>query len=87
MQFLGKGKVLRNVEKLNVELRKVPRKSSQECRKTFQAPEKDTKVLVSQSNANAGKVFSALNICVRPEGSQPKLSVIFNWPRSQAFTN
>ena len=32
---------------------------------------------MSQSNANSGKRFCTLNICFRPEGGQPRESIIF----------
>ena len=35
------------------------------------------KVWVSQSNVNSGKRFCSLNICFRPEGGQPRVSIIF----------
>ena len=49
---------------------------SYECKKTYGAPEKD-KVWISQSNANSRKRFCTLNICFRPEGDQPRVSIIF----------
>ena len=32
---------------------------------------------MSQSNANSGKRFYTLIICFRPEGGQPRVSIIF----------
>ena len=46
-------------------------------KKTYEAPQKDLKVWVSQSNANSGKRLCSLNICLRPEGDQPRVSIIF----------
>lgn len=43
---------------------------------SFEAPEKDKKVWVSQSNANVGKRFWTLNICFRSEEGQPEISFI-----------
>ena len=42
-----------------------------------ESSETDKKVWVSQSNANSGKRFYTLNICFRPEGGQPRVSIIF----------
>ena len=46
---------------------------SYEYKKIYEAPQKDQKVWVSQSNANSGKRFCSLNICLRPEGDQPRV--------------
>ena len=50
---------------------------SYECRKTYESPDTDKKVWVSQSNANSGKRFCTLNICFRSEEGQPRVSIIF----------
>ena len=46
-------------------------------KKTYEAPQQDQKVWVSQSNANSGKRLCSLNIYFRPEGDQPRVSIIF----------
>ena len=50
---------------------------SYDCRKTWESPEADKKVWVSQSNPNSGKRFCTINICLRSEGDQPRISNIF----------
>ena len=50
---------------------------SYEYRKTYGSSETDRKVWVSQQNANSGKRFCTLNICFRPDGGQPRVSIIF----------
>ena len=45
--------------------------------KKHEIPEKDKKVWVNQPTSDTGKRFCSLNICFRPVGEQPRISVIF----------
>ena len=49
-----------------------------EVKKTYEIPGKDKKVWVNQPTFDAGKRFCSLNIYFRPEGEQPRVSVIFS---------
>ena len=60
-------------QRLNVD--QSPPPFSYECKKTYEAPQKDKKVWVSSGKSR--KRFYSLNICLRPESDQPQVSIIF----------
>ena len=60
-------------QRLNVD--QSPPPFSCECKKTYEAPQKDQKVWVSSGKSR--KRFYSLNICLRPESDQPQVSIIF----------
>ena len=62
-------------QRLNVDQSPLP--FAIDTSKTYEIPEPGKKVWVAQPNPGASKRFCSLNTCFRPEGTQPRLSIIF----------